>query len=93
MRAGHLDLANTDFDTGKRAEYGEYPLADKTYAELIERLAGRNFAGVSASLRAEINRYYVRAEQAAVQTSKERKRLAKVKADLADLNGRVTRAR
>src|SRR6185503_1266450 len=77
LRAGSVELPNTDFDTGKRAQYGEYPLADKTYAELIERLAGRNFAGVSTSLRAEINRYYRQADQAA-QTPKERKGLAKV---------------
>jgi hypothetical protein len=92
LRAGDLALPNTDFDTGKRAQYGEYSLADKTYAELIERLAGRSFAGVSTSLRAEINRYYGRAVQAA-QTSKERKRLVKVQAELADLNGPVTQVR
>jgi hypothetical protein len=92
LRGGRLNLANTDFDTGQRAQYGEYALADKTYAELISRLATRDFGGVSSSLRAEINRYYVGAEQAA-QTVKARKRLAKVQAELADLNGRVTRAR
>ena len=94
LRTGSLNLANTDFDTGKREEYGEYPLADQTYADLIKRLADRNFTGVSASLQAEINRYYGRAEQAvAGQTSKERKRLAKVQAVLAELNGRVSQVR
>jgi hypothetical protein len=93
LRAGRLDLDNTDFDTGRRAQYGEYSLADKTYAELIARLADRKFAGVSTSLRAEINRYYGRADRAVAQTSTERKRLAQVQADLAELNGRVSRVR
>ena len=93
LRAGRLDLDNTDFDTGRRAQYGEYSLADKTYAELIARLADRQFTGVSTSLRAEINRYYGRADRAVAHTSKERKRLAQVRADLAELNGRVSRIR
>jgi hypothetical protein len=93
VRAGSLKLANTDFDTGKRAQYGEYPLADKTYAELLERLCDRDTAGVSASLRTEINRFYRQAELTAARTDKDRKRLVKVQAELADLNGRVSRAR
>ena len=36
---GRLDLANTDFDTGKPSAHGEYALADETYAELLDRLA------------------------------------------------------
>jgi hypothetical protein len=47
---------------------------------------------VSTSLRAEINRYYRQADQAA-QTPKERKGLAKFQSELADLNGRVSQLR
>ena len=46
VASGRLDLANTDFDTGKPSAHGEYALADETYAELLHRLAERHFAGV-----------------------------------------------
>jgi hypothetical protein len=36
--AGRLNLANTDFDTGKPSTQGEYELADETYAGLLHRL-------------------------------------------------------
>ena len=39
LRAGHLQLPNTNFDTGRPAKRGEYSLADKTYDELDKRLA------------------------------------------------------
>jgi zinc dependent phospholipase C len=41
LRAGRLDLANLDFDTGKPIAPGEYALADKTLAELHKHVARR----------------------------------------------------
>jgi hypothetical protein len=61
-RAGRLDLANTDFDTGKPAVRGEYTLADDTYAELLERLERVHFATVSTALRQNILAFYKPAE-------------------------------
>src|SRR5262249_48788253 len=58
--AGRLDLVNTDFDTGRPSAYGEYQLADETYAEPLKKLDERKFAGVPAALRANIKGFYVR---------------------------------
>jgi zinc dependent phospholipase C len=41
VRAGRLDLPNTNFDTGRPARPGEYSLADETVAELQKRLRQR----------------------------------------------------
>jgi hypothetical protein len=56
--SGRLNLANTDFDTGKPSAYGEYKLADETYADLLKKLDDRDFANVSAELRANITKFY-----------------------------------
>src|SRR6201981_1812666 len=47
----HLDLLNDNFDTGSVTGPGQYPLADKTYAKLLEELAKNHFAQVSPELR------------------------------------------
>lgn len=41
QRAGRLNLANLDFDTGKPSAPGEYPLADETRRELQKRIGKR----------------------------------------------------
>ncbi len=51
-------LRNLDFDTGKPTAPGEYNLADKTYAKLLDRLAKDNFTHVSADLRTNIVSFY-----------------------------------
>ena len=55
---GHLDLVNDNFDTGTVTGPGEYPLADKTYADLLDRLSKDKFAQVSPELRDDIVRYF-----------------------------------
>jgi hypothetical protein len=55
---GRLDLRNDNFDTGTETGPGEYPLADATYAELLHRLAKRQFTGTTAPLRDAILKYY-----------------------------------
>jgi hypothetical protein len=47
--AGGIDLVNDNFDTGTVTKPGEYPLADKTFADLLGRLAQNQFAGTSQS--------------------------------------------
>jgi hypothetical protein len=79
---GRLDLSNTDFDTGKPAAYGEYRLADETYAELLNKLADRKFANVPPSLRENITAYYAHGFGGPM-SRKERKRTAKVREQLA----------
>jgi len=51
-------LANTDFDTGHDTEAGEYVLADKTYAHLLDQLARHNFDKISPELRANLLDFY-----------------------------------
>jgi hypothetical protein len=56
--AGKVQLANTDFDTGHNTQAGEYALTDKTYAHLLDQLAGRNFDQITPELRADILQFY-----------------------------------
>jgi hypothetical protein len=58
VRAGSLELANCDFDTGKETKAAEYSLTDDTYAKLLGQLAGHKFDLTSAELRANILNFY-----------------------------------
>lgn len=51
-------LADYNFDTGTLTGPGQYPLADKTYADLLDRLQKNDFASISPELRKELLRYY-----------------------------------
>jgi hypothetical protein len=55
---GPVELTNTDFDTGHDTRAGEYGLTDKTYARLLDELAGHNFDQVTPDLRANILAFY-----------------------------------
>ena len=82
-----IDLENTNIDTGKPARMGEYPLADEAYAELLEKLASRRFAGTSAALRRDIERFYTGFDARAPISRKDRRRVEKVAELLAMLRG------
>jgi hypothetical protein len=56
--AGRVQLTNTDFDTGHDTRAGEYGLTDKTYARLLDELAGHNFDQITHDLRANILAFY-----------------------------------
>jgi len=58
VRGGRLQLTNTDFDTGKPRAFGEYALADETYAELLHRLADTKFNAVSKALQRDITAFF-----------------------------------
>jgi hypothetical protein len=53
-----LQLANTDFDTGKMTHAGEYVLTDNAYAHLLDQLAQQNFEHVDLGLRQNILAFY-----------------------------------
>jgi hypothetical protein len=89
LGAGRLDLPNTDFDTGKPSANGEYTLADKTYAELLHRLAGHPHATVPDGLRQNINAFYAAAPNR-TSDRKERRRAERIKKDLAKMNALTT---
>jgi hypothetical protein len=58
VRAGSLELANCDFDTGKETKAAEYSLTDDTYAKLLGQLAGRKFDLTSPDLRDNLLKFY-----------------------------------
>jgi hypothetical protein len=57
VREDRLTLVNENFDTGKPARFGDYRLADETYAKLLERLQTTP-ANMSEPLRANILSFY-----------------------------------
>jgi zinc dependent phospholipase C len=54
-------IPNEDIDTGEPTKFGEYQLADETYAQLLDKLADRKFKDISASLRNDVLRFYASA--------------------------------
>ena len=58
LRDGRIQLPNVNFDVGRTTRLGEYPLADETYEELLERLSKRDTGEVSAALRADLVRHF-----------------------------------
>ncbi len=83
-RAGRLSLANRDFDTGRPTSPGEYRLADRAYARLLDRLARDHFASVSPSLRRNLLAFYG-ASQADNTTRECRRMWKRAMKDLAEL--------
>jgi Zinc dependent phospholipase C len=57
-RTGTPDIPNDNFDTGSVTPPGVYFMNDDVHAELIEKLAKQNFAGITPDLRAELLQYY-----------------------------------
>jgi len=71
-RSGRIDLQNKDFDTGNPTRAGEYKLADETYAELLSKLAGKDFKDVTPDLRQNILAFYADLN-APIATKKDKK--------------------
>jgi hypothetical protein len=51
-------LGNENLDIGRTAQYGAYKGSDKTYAELVEKLAKQHFNTVPADLERDIIAFY-----------------------------------
>ena len=81
---GTVALPNDDFDTGTVTKPGEYGMADKTYAELLDKLARTHFARVSPELRSALIEYYAN-PVSPLATSKNRKRWTKAAREVAEL--------
>src|SRR5271156_6464914 len=79
--AGRTTLVDDNFDTGTITGPGQYPLADKTYADLLDRLGRDNFAAVSPGLRTALLAYYADLN-APFATKKDKKEWAKVVRDI-----------
>jgi hypothetical protein len=82
--AGSLKLENDNFDTGTVTGPGQYPLADVTYANLLDRLAKNKFANASPAIRADILKFYGD-PSAPNAIKKKKKEWAKVQGELAQL--------
>ena len=83
-KAGQIDLLNDNFDTGMVTGPGQYPLADATYAELVDRLAKQNFQRVSPALRTAILDYYSNLQEP-FATKKNKKEWTKIVKELDEL--------
>jgi hypothetical protein len=81
---GRMELVNDNFDTGSITGPGQYPLADKTYAELLDRLAKNHFAQLTPELRAAVLSYY-RDLNAPFSTKRDKKSWAQVVRNLDEL--------
>jgi len=53
-----ISLPNLDLDTGKPSTFGDYPLADNTYAKFIERIIAKPRRTISKELKQHILEYY-----------------------------------
>jgi Zinc dependent phospholipase C len=78
------DITNDNLDTGGTTGPGQYPLADKTYADLLDRLTKTSFAAVTPELRSALLDFY-KDPNAPDTTKKNHKKWKKVTAELAEL--------
>ena len=78
-----MQLENRDLDTGYRVKPGSYPLTDKTYAELLDKLT-KHGSPVPEELKQDIEDYYSD-PNAPIVTRKHKKAWARVQKELAQL--------
>src|SRR6202140_3195688 len=84
VRAGSLDLANCDFDTGKVTAAAEYSLTDTTYAKLLGQLTDRKFDLTTTDWRDNILQFYSDLS-AEIETKKDKDRWQSVLTSLDQL--------
>ena len=86
-RQSRLSIANRNFDTGAATKPGQYALADRTYAQLVERLAKEHDKGSPPppALIADIRAFYAD-RSAAIETKKHEKEWKRVIGALERLN-------
>ena len=88
VNSNNLDLLNRDFDTGRETRPGEYSLTDKTYAELIDKLASKNSDPLEPALRDNLLHFYSD-PGAPVATRKDAKAWQKLQDELESLKQRA----
>ena len=82
-----LQLLNYNFDVGEATGPGEYRRNDDAHAELLEKLAEKNFAEMSPDLRAELLAFYAD-PNVPYATKRKPKVWSKVEANLQKLRNR-----
>jgi len=88
---GHAPLKDDNFDTGTITGPGEYPLADRTYEQLVDDLGANHFADVSPELKAVILAYYSDMN-APFATKKDKKKWAALVVKIGELKSAPTAA-
>jgi hypothetical protein len=88
VNGNNLDLLNRDFDTGRETRPGEYGLTDKTYAELIDKLANKNSDPLEPALRDNLLHFYSDPD-APDATRKDAKAWQKLQSELETLKQRA----
>ena len=83
-QTGELQIQNDNFDTGTVTGPGDYPLADATYAQLVDRLAKNHFQQISPELRQDILAYYSNLD-APFATKKNKKEWPRVVSEIDEL--------
>lgn len=81
-----LNLPDRDLDTGDRVRPGSYPLTDKTYAQLLEKLVAQPNRVVPAGLHQNILDFYSD-PNAPIATKKNPRAWKRVEANLTTLRG------
>ncbi|HKQ87534.1 MAG TPA: zinc dependent phospholipase C family protein [Candidatus Acidoferrales bacterium] len=82
--AGKISLVNDNIDVGAVTGPGQYPLADVTYANLMDRLAKNKFADVTPALRSNLLDFF-KDSNAPNDVKKKKKRWRKLQAELEQL--------
>lgn len=82
-------LPNRDLDTGKKVRPGGYKLTDQTYAKLLGEIVRKPAQPIPAELKRDIAAYYAD-PSAPISTRNDKKRWAKVQADLKVLQSMPT---
>lgn len=67
-----VTLTNDNLDVGKDTPEGTYYLNDTTYAELLHRLALKNFSGVTPALQADIEDFYTASNSPRTEKKKQK---------------------
>jgi hypothetical protein len=86
LNGGRVELPNENFDLGEITGPGKYRMNDDAHAELLDKLARQNFAGVTPELRAEFLEFFSD-PNAPNATKRKPKRWEKVQVDLQKLKG------
>jgi Zinc dependent phospholipase C len=82
---GTVKLLNDNFDTGTVTDPGQYPLADKTYGQLLDRLAANHFKDTSPEIRRVVLDYFASARSKDTAMRKNKKEWAKEMAEVDEL--------
>jgi hypothetical protein len=81
LRRGSVDLPNDNFDVGENTGPGKYRLNDEAHAQLLDKLADTDFAGVTPELKAELLHFFSEPD-APYATKRNPKAWAKVQGEL-----------